>query len=336
LWLVLAAMLGPAEARTRYLYAGAASAGALVGAAVAAAGLHFGPQLACFAVAATLGLAVRSALLRPYLRAVARRGRQTGTAIVVDQVSPDSGRVRYGGVKWDARSLDTTIPPGTKVGVAGLLGESVLHVYPKAAARQAVKAARSAPVRRVSGREADYARGRLTGGYLLSPEERLRLTQVSHARWRYTDRIFSRVTIAFAAVFCAGLLAIGALGLGPSIRAARGEGERGVFTAVSLSCDRTCSWTGAFAVGDTPVLPDATYDDKLPQGTRAGDTFPALYPGGSNEVFAIHGSTMWVLYAVLMPLAAAGLVSSLWVGPVRYLRRRRNEETAPAATRMRM
>jgi hypothetical protein len=158
------------------------------------------------------------------------------------------------------------------------------------------------------------------------------LAQVSHARWRYTDRLFRRGMIAFAALSCAGLLAIAALGLGPAIRAARGEGERGVFTAVSLSCDRTCTWTGAFTIGDTPVLTDATYDDKLPQGTRAGDTFPALYPGGSNEVFAIRGSTTWVVYAVLMPLAAAGLVGSLWVGPVRYLRRRRNEQAASAAT----
>jgi membrane protein implicated in regulation of membrane protease activity len=327
-WLVLAALLGPAEARTRRLYAASGSAGALAGSAVAAAGLHFWAQVASFAVVATLGMATRPVLLRPYLRAVARRGRQTGTAIAVDQVSHDGGRVRYGGAKWDARSLGPVIPPGTKLGVAGLLGGSVLHVYPKAAARQAVQAARSAPVKRVSWRAASSARGRLTGGYLLSPEERLRLMQVSDARWRYTDRLFRRGSIAFAAVSCAGLLAIGALGLGPAIRAARGEGERGVFTAVSLSCDRTCTWNGTFTVGATQVLSNASYDDKLPQGTEAADTFPALYPGGSNVVFAIHGSTTWVFYAVMMPIAAAGLVCSLWVGPVRYLRRRRNEQAA--------
>jgi hypothetical protein len=43
---------------------------------------------------------------------------------------------------------------------------------------------------------------------------------------------------------------------------------------------------------------------------------------GSKEVFAVHGSTTWHIYVVLIPLAAAGLVSSLWLGPVRYLRRR--------------
>jgi len=326
LWLVVAALLGPAEARTRRLYAAAGSAGALAGAAVAAAGLHFWPQVLCFAITTALGLAARPALLRPYLRAVARRGRQTGTATVVDQVSPDRGRVRYGGAEWDARSLGGVIRPGTRVGVAGLLGDSVLYVYPKAVARQAKTAARSAPVKRVSWREGAYARGRLTGGYLLSPEERLRLQQVSHARWRYTDRLLARGMIAFVAVSCAGLLAIGALGVGPAIRAARGEGERGMFTAVSLYCTRTCTWTGTFTVGDTPVLPDANYEGKLPNGTRVGDTFPALYPGGSNEVFAIHGSTTWVFYAMLMPLAAAGLVGSIWIGPVRYLRRRGNEQ----------
>jgi hypothetical protein len=63
LWLVVAALLGPAEARTRQLYAGAGSAGALVGAAVAAAGLHFWPQVFCFAIATALGLAARPALM---------------------------------------------------------------------------------------------------------------------------------------------------------------------------------------------------------------------------------------------------------------------------------
>jgi hypothetical protein len=52
-----------------------------------------------------------------------------------------------------------------------------------------------------------------------------------------------------------------------------------VFTALSLSCNRTCTWTGSFTVGDAQVLPGATYDGKLPQGTRAGDTFPRALPG---------------------------------------------------------
>jgi hypothetical protein len=51
---------------------------------------------------------------------------------------------------------------------------------------------------------------------------------------------------------------------------------------------------------------------------------PALYPGdyGSKDVFAVHGSTAWHLYIILIPLAAAGLFGSLWLGPVRYLWRR--------------
>jgi membrane protein implicated in regulation of membrane protease activity len=325
-WLLLAVPLGPAEALTRRLYAAAGSVSALVGAAVAGAGLPLSAQLVSVAVAFALGLAARPLALRPYLRAVALYGRLTGTAVVVEQVSWDAGKVRYGGAAWDARSPGESIPPGTRVDVAGLFGESVLHVDPKTTVREALKAARAAPVTRVSWRDADYARGRLTGGYLLSDEERLRLTRLSLERSRYTDRLFNRSMNAFAIVSCAGLIAAGALGLGPAIRAGRGEGERGVFTAASLDCGRPCLWTGTFTIGATQVLSDASYDGRLPPGTRAGDNFPALYPGGSNEVFAVHGSKVWVFYAVFMPLAATGLIGSLWLGPVSYLRRRRSQQ----------
>jgi hypothetical protein len=247
-------------------------------------------------------------------------------ATVVDQVSDHAGGVRYGGADWDARSFGIVIPPGTKVGVAGLAdGGSVLRVYPRDVARQAVKAARSAPVARVSRREASAARGKLTGGYLLTSEERLRLRDVSLARWRYTDRLSGRAMVAFAGVACTALLVVGALGLGPAIRAARGQGVRGVFTAKTLSCDRTCSWTGTFTVGDRQVRPDVTYDDSLAPATHPGSVVPALYPGGSNEVFAVRGSASWRIYAVLMPAASAGLLASLWLGPIRYLRRRGND-----------
>jgi membrane protein implicated in regulation of membrane protease activity len=327
-WLVLASLLGPAEAWTRRMFFGPGVLGALGGAGVAAAGGRFWLQVGAFALLVASGLAARRALLRPYLKAVVREGRLIGTARVSEQVSDQAGRVRYGGTDWAARSFGIVIPPGTKVGIAGMTDDSVFRVYPKDAARQAAKTARSAPVVRISWREASAARGKLTGGYLLTPEERLCLLRICQARWRYTDRLYRRAFVGFIGFFSAGLLAIGALGLGPAIRAARGEGTRGVFTARTLSCDRTCSWTGTFTAGNRQVWPDVMYDGALPPATHPGSIVPALYPGGSNDVFAVRGSTAWRIYAVLMPAASAGVLASLWFGPIRYLRLRRNDRSA--------
>ena len=56
--------------------------------------------------------------------------------------------------------------------------------------------------------------------------------------------------------------------------------------------------------------------------TRSGTVLPALYPDGSNEVLAVHGSKAWLLYALYTPLSAVGLIGSLWLGLGRWLRRR--------------
>lgn len=136
---------------------------------------------------------------------------------------------------------------------------------------------------------------------------------------------------------CAALLAVGALGLGPALRAAQGSGTRGVFTAQSQTCDQSCQWVGTFSSGNHQLRAGVVYDDPLPPATHAGSAVPALYPGGSNEVFAVRGSTTWRFYAALIPIAAVGLIGSLWFGPIRYLRRRpKNRATAggsPATSR---
>lgn len=326
---MLAAVLGPAEVVTRRLYLAAASLGALAGAAAAAAGTQLWLQASVFAAVAAGGVATRQLLLKPYLRAVAREGRMAGTATVVDEVSDNAGWARYCGSRWAARTVGAVIQPGTKVVIAGLAADgSTLWVYPADAARQAAQARRAAPVQRVGWREASAARGKLTGGYLLTAEERLRLLQLSRSRWWYTDRLWSRAITGFIGVSCAGLLAVGALGFGPALRAARGEGTRGVFTAESLSCDQSCQWTGTFTTASHQLRPNVVYDDPLPPGTHPGSIVPALYPAGSDEVFAVHGSTTWRFYAVLMPVATAGLIGSLWLGPIRYLRRRAKRATA--------
>jgi membrane protein implicated in regulation of membrane protease activity len=334
-WLLAGALLGAAEAVTRRLFFGPAALGALAGAAVAGAGGRSWLQAGAFAVIVAAGLAARSALLGPYHKAVVRQGRMAGTATVVEQVNDHAGLVRYGGKDWAARSFGTVIPPGARVGIAGMADDSAVRVYPKDAGRQPGTGmggpARPAPAMRVTWREASAARGKLTGGYLLAPEERLRLLEVSLARWRYTDRLFGRALLYCAGLGCALVVAAGAVGLPSALRAARGDGVRGVFTAQSLSCSKACFWTGTFTSGNGQVRPDVTYDDELPATTHPGSIVPALYPGSSNEVFAVRGSTTWLMYIVLISLASAGLLASLWLGPIRYLRRRQRGRVTAAA-----
>jgi hypothetical protein len=70
------------------------------------------------------------------------------------------------------------------------------------------------------------------------------------------------------------------------------------------------------------VLYDADYGDNAPAGTHAGSSFPALWPGGSNDVYAQHGSTDWIQIALADVAAGLLLAAIIWRGPVRFLRRR--------------
>jgi hypothetical protein len=253
----------------------------------------------------------------------------TGTATVSEQVGGDSGRVRYGGADWAARSVGAAIAPGTKVVVVGLADEDVLLVFPEEAARQATKVARDAPLTFVSWREASAARGTLNGGYLLSPDERVRLLYISQARRRYADRIYWPAFFSFVSVFCAAIFIAILLSMGPVLRAARGQGSRGVFTATTLSCDKTCSWEGTFTFRNGTILPHVTYADSLPASVSLGSTVPALFPGGSNTVYAVRGSTSWLYLLWLLPLVAGGLAVTVWLGPAKYVRLHREARRAP-------
>src|ERR1700691_1862110 len=111
-WLVLAAVLG-----------------------AAGVGLPF--QLAAFAVASAAGLGlVRPIAMRhikqpPLLRTgtAALVGR---TAIVLEEVTEHTGRIRIGGEEWSSRPYDESlvIPVGAKVDVMQIEGATAL-VYPR-------------------------------------------------------------------------------------------------------------------------------------------------------------------------------------------------------------
>ena len=136
-WLIVAAVLGVAELLTTTLAFGLIAVAALAAAVVGAFHLSFALQLIAFAVAAGAGLVfVRPIALRhikqpPQLRTgtAALVGR---TAIVLEEVTDHSGRIRIDGEEWSSRPYDESlvIPVGTKVDVMQIKGATVL-VYPR-------------------------------------------------------------------------------------------------------------------------------------------------------------------------------------------------------------
>jgi membrane protein implicated in regulation of membrane protease activity len=136
-WLIVAAVLGVAELLTTTLAFGLLAIAAVAAAVVGAFHLSFALQLVAFAVAAGAGLgfvrpiAIKHIKQPPALRTgvAALVGR---SAIVLEEVTEHSGRVRIDGEEWSSRPYDESlvIPVGTKVDVMQIKGATVL-VYPR-------------------------------------------------------------------------------------------------------------------------------------------------------------------------------------------------------------
>ena len=136
-WLIVAAVLGVAELLTTTLAFGLLAIAAVAAAVVGAFHLSFALQLVAFAVAAGAGLgfvrpiAIKHIKQPPALRTgvAALVGR---SAIVLEEVTEHSGRVRIDGEEWSSRPYDESlvIPVGTKVDVMQINGATVL-VYPR-------------------------------------------------------------------------------------------------------------------------------------------------------------------------------------------------------------
>ncbi len=137
IWLIVAVILGVAEILTTTLAFGLIAVAALVGGVTAAAGGNIAIQLGAFIVASAAGLgvvrpvAVRHIKQPPLLRTgtAALVGR---TALVLEDVSAYTGRVRIGGEEWSARPYDETLvlPAGSTVDVLKIEGVTAL-VYPR-------------------------------------------------------------------------------------------------------------------------------------------------------------------------------------------------------------
>jgi hypothetical protein len=187
--------------------------------------------------------------------------------------------------------------------------------------------------------------GLCLSGVICTPGEMSRLTlriaaPVNGRRGRpqlSALNLIGTACFALAALATLGLLVATPFSLGPAIRAARGQGTPGVFVAQSQQCTGSgCTWNGAFRSGRGTVLRDADYDDSAPADTHAGSSFPALWPSGSSDVYAAHGSTAWIQLVLADAVSVGILAAFLWCGPVRYLRgrerarRARDDEEAAA------
>ncbi len=136
-WLIVAAVLGVAELLTTTLAFGLIAVAAVVAAVVGVAHLGLPLQLVAFVVTAAAGLGVVRPIAMRHIKQPPPL--RTGTAalvgrsaIVLEEVTEHSGRVRIGGEEWSSRPYDESlvIPVGTKVDVMKIDGATAL-VYPR-------------------------------------------------------------------------------------------------------------------------------------------------------------------------------------------------------------
>ena len=135
-WAALAALLAVAELASADLVAGMLAVGALGGLLAAVAGAPVLVQVAVAVGAATLMLGVVRPVAKRHLTvrgipndpAAALEG---VTALVVEQVSDDGGRVRVHGELWSARPAlpGTVLPAGSAVWIGAVAGATV-SVHP--------------------------------------------------------------------------------------------------------------------------------------------------------------------------------------------------------------
>jgi membrane protein implicated in regulation of membrane protease activity len=136
-WLIIAAALGIDEIYTGTLAFGLVAVGALVAAGTGAVGGNAALQFVAFIVASAAGLGVARPLAMRHIKQppLLRTGTAAlvgRTALVLEDVTAHSGRVRIGGEEWSSRPYDETlvIPAGSTVDVMQIEGATAL-VYPR-------------------------------------------------------------------------------------------------------------------------------------------------------------------------------------------------------------
>jgi hypothetical protein len=126
---------------------------------------------------------------------------------------------------------------------------------------------------------------------------------------------FSLVLLLLAAA----VAYVGLAGLDQSLRAARGEGTPGTFTAAALTCvqhpgHRSCTCDGTFV----PDSADAERGVQLHaagyETCREGEPVPAVDAGAANRVYGPDGSREWLFSLTLLagPVAVYAGVAAVW------------------------
>ncbi|MBB6172863.1 membrane protein implicated in regulation of membrane protease activity [Nocardiopsis mwathae] len=139
LWLVAAVALGIAEIFTLTLSLGLLAIAALVAGIAGALGFGVVVQVVAFVVTSAAGLLIVRPIAKRHLQQppLLRSGADAlvgRSAVVVEEVTGEKGRIKLVGEEWSARSLDEdhSIPPGIHVDVMEIEGATAI-VYPREA-----------------------------------------------------------------------------------------------------------------------------------------------------------------------------------------------------------
>jgi membrane protein implicated in regulation of membrane protease activity len=139
IWLILAMGLGVVEVFTLTFVLGLLAVAALVAALLGAIGLPVAAQIIGFTATAAAGIYLVRPIMRRQLRGgpVVRSGAQAlvgRSAVVLQEVGADRGRIKLSGEEWSARCIDEdlVIPVGTRVDVMEIDGATAV-VYPREA-----------------------------------------------------------------------------------------------------------------------------------------------------------------------------------------------------------
>jgi hypothetical protein len=178
----------------------------------------------------------------------------------------------------------------------------------------------SARSSQVTRRQAQQARAELATGSL-SHQERRSLRAVLRSRAAATSKRRGRLRhLAIVAVSAIVAMAIAAasFGLIPAIEAAQGGGVTGSFVVSDRVCSSKtgCQWVGTFNGPHGDVITGLAYGGALPAGDGPGSTIAVRYPGGSDQVYALHGSHTWVFDLLITLVIGAAVGAALWVSPL--------------------
>jgi hypothetical protein len=172
--------------------------------------------------------------------------------------------------------------------------------------------------RNASRRAAEQARAEPTAGSLSHRDQR-RVRAIARARElasRRRHREFRHVVIVVLSGIAAAAVVGAALGFGPAVEAASGNGTVGTFVVSGYQCPRrgACKWVGTFEAR-SDVVGNAAYEGNLAMDTQPGTHIPARYPG-FGQAYSLHGSRTWASDLILMIFIGAVAGFLVWLSPL--------------------